>query len=243
MRTSNPMLKKEAFRKEGASASAMTIGGTVGKTFIMLILLLATSVYSYIQMIEGTMKMPVLIGALIVAAIIAFASMFFPRISPFGAPIYAAVEGVVLGSISAVYTMKFGDSIVLNVVLLTISILFAMLVLYATRVVKVTDKFRTGVMAATLGIMVMYLVVFLLNMFGVTVPYIHQGGTIGIIISAVVIVVAALNLLLDFDLIENGVRSQAPKYMEWYTAMGLMLTLVWLYLEILRFVSYFTKND
>ena len=164
-----------------------------------------------------------------------------PRISPFGAPIYAAVEGVVLGSISAVYTMKFGDSIVLNAVLLTISILFAMLVLYATRVVKVTDKFRTGVMAATLGIMVMYLVVFLLNMFGVTVPYIHQGGTIGIIISAVVIVVAALNLLLDFDLIENGVRSQAPKYMEWYTAMGLMLTLVWLYLEILRFVSYFTK--
>ena len=145
-----------------------------------------------------------------------------------------------LGSISAVYTMKFGDSIVLNAVLLTISILFAMLVLYATRVVKVTDKFRTGVMAATLGIMVMYLVVFLLNMFGVTVPYIHQGGTIGIIISAVVIVVAALNLLLDFDLIENGVRSQ---YMEWYTAMGLMLTLVWLYLEILRFVSYFTKND
>ena len=116
-----------------------------------------------------------------------------------------------LGSISAVYTMKFGDSIVLNAVLLTISILFAMLVLYATRVVKVTDKFRTGVMAATLGIMVMYLVVFLLNMFGVTVPYIHQGGTIGIIISAVVIVVAALNLLLDFDLIENGVRSQAPK--------------------------------
>lgn len=211
MRTSNPMLKKEAFRKEGASASAMTIGGTVGKTFIMLILLLATSVYSYIQMMEGTMKMPVLIGALIVAAIIAFASMFFPRISPFGAPIYAAVEGVVLGSISAVYTMKFGDSIVLNAVLLTISILFAMLVLYATRVVKVTDKFRTGVMAATLGIMVMYLVVFLLNMFGVTVPYIHQGGTIGIIISAVVIVVAALNLLLDFDLIENGVRSQASE--------------------------------
>jgi len=89
------MLKKEAFRKEGASASAMTIGGTVGKTFIMLILLLATSVYSYIQMMQGTMKMPVLIGALIVAAIIAFASMFFPRISPFGAPISAAVEGVV----------------------------------------------------------------------------------------------------------------------------------------------------
>ncbi|MDH2880206.1 Bax inhibitor-1/YccA family protein [Bacillus cytotoxicus] len=243
MRTSNPMLKKEAFRKEGASASAMTISGAVGKTFIMLILLLATSVYSYIQMMNGVMKMPVFIGALIVAAIIAFASIFIPRISPIGAPIYAAVEGVVLGSVSAIYTMRFGDSIVLNAVLLTVSILFAMLVLYATRVVKVTDKFRTGIMAATVGIAIMYLIVFALNIFGVTVPYIHQGGTIGIIISVVVIVVAALNLLLDFDLIENGARSGAPKYMEWYSAMGLMMTLVWLYLEILRFVSYFAKND
>ncbi|EOV9525888.1 Bax inhibitor-1/YccA family protein [Bacillus cytotoxicus] len=243
MRTSNPMLKKEAFRKEGASASAMTISGAIGKTFIMLILLLATSVYSYIQMMNGVMKMPVFIGALIVAAIIAFASIFIPRISPIGAPIYAAVEGVVLGSVSAIYTMRFGDSIVLNAVLLTVSILFAMLVLYATRVVKVTDKFRTGIMAATVGIAIMYLIVFALNIFGVTVPYIHQGGTIGIIISAVVIVVAALNLLLDFDLIENGARSGAPKYMEWYSAMGLMMTLVWLYLEILRFVSYFAKND
>ncbi len=176
----------------------MTIGGTVGKTFIMLILLLATSVYSYIQMMQGTMKMPVLIGALVIAAIIAFASIFFPRMAPIGAPIYATVEGVVLGSISAVYTMKFGDSIVLNAVLLTISILFAMLVLYATRVVKVTDKFRTGVIATTMGIMVMYLIVFLLNMFGVTVPYIHQGGTIGIIISAVVIVVARIKFITRF---------------------------------------------
>ncbi|WP_459503871.1 Bax inhibitor-1/YccA family protein [Bacillus sp. C1] len=243
MRTSNPMLKKEAFRKQGAGASAMTIGGAVGKTFIMLGLLLATSVYSYIQMMQGTMKMPVVIGTLVVALIVAFVAIVFPRMAPIFAPIYAAVEGILLGSISAVYTMKFGDSIVLNAVLLTVSILFAMLVLYATRAVKVTDKFRTGIMAATFGIAIMYLIVFALNMFGVTVPYIHQGGTIGIIISAVVIVVAALNLLLDFDLIENGARSGAPKYMEWYSAMGLMMTLVWLYLEILRFVSYFTKND
>ncbi|MBO1628307.1 Bax inhibitor-1/YccA family protein [Bacillus arachidis] len=243
MRTSNPMLKKETFRKQGASASAMTIGGAVGKTFIMLVLLLATSVYSYIQMYTGKMQMPVLIGALIVAAIIAFAAIFFPKMAPITAPIYAAVEGIVLGSISAVYAIRFDNSIILNAVLLTISILFAMLVLYATRAVKVTDKFRTGVMAATFGILIMYLIVFLLNMFGVTVPYIHQGGTIGIIISAVVIIVAALNLLLDFDLIENGARSGAPKYMEWYSAMGLMMTLVWLYLEILRFVSYFAKND
>lgn len=243
MRTSNPMLKDEAFRKESASASRMTVGGTVGKTFIMLILLLGTSVYSYMQMVQGVMKTPVFIGAMIIATIIAFASIFFPRISPIGAPIYAAVEGIVLGSISAMYAIRFGDAIILHAILLTISILFAMLVLYATRIVKVTDKFRTGIMAATLGILITYLIVFVLNLFGVTVPYIHQGGTIGIIISAVVIIVAALNLLLDFDSIEKGAHSGAPKYMEWYSSMGLMLTLVWLYLEILRFVSYFTKND
>ncbi|MEH6851665.1 Bax inhibitor-1/YccA family membrane protein, partial [Bacillus pseudomycoides] len=132
---------------------------------------------------------------------------------------------------------------ILHAVLLTISILLAMLVLYATRVVKVTDKFRTGVMAATFGIAIMYLTVFVLQLFGVPVPFLHQGGTIGIIVSAVVIVVAALNLMLDFDFIEGGARGGAPKYMEWYGAMGLMMTLVWLYLEILRFVSYFVKND
>ncbi|MFD0771519.1 Bax inhibitor-1/YccA family protein [Bacillus sp. CGMCC 1.60114] len=243
MRTSNPMLKKEAFRKEGVSTSAMTIGGTVGKTFIMLILLLGTSVYAYMQMIENKMQLPVLIGALIIAAIVAFASAFVPRISPITAPIYAAVEGIVLGSISAMYTIRFGDYIILHAVLLTISILLAMLVLYATRVVKVTDKFRTGVMAATFGIAIMYLIVLVLQLFGVPVPFLHQGGTIGIIVSAVVIVVAALNLMLDFDFIEGGARGGAPKYMEWYGALGLMMTLVWLYLEILRFVSYFVKND
>lgn len=237
------MLKKDAFRKEGVSTSAMTIGGTVGKTFIMLILLLGTSVYAYMQMIQNKMQMSVLIGALIFAFIISLVSIFVPRISPITAPIYAAVEGILLGSISAVYTMRFGDFIILHAVLLTISILLAMLVLYATRVVKVTDKFRTGVMAATFGIMIMYLIVLALQLFGVPVPFLHQGGTIGMIVSAVIIVVAALNLMLDFDFIEGGARSGAPKYMEWYGAMGLMMTLVWLYLEILRFVSYFVKND
>ncbi|TKI92307.1 hypothetical protein FC699_20275, partial [Bacillus wiedmannii] len=122
---------------------------------------------------------------------------------------------VVLGSISALYTMRFGDSIVLTAVLLTISILFAILVLYATRTVKVTEKFRTIITAATLGILIMYFIVFLLNIFGLSIPYIHQGGTFSIIISAIVIIVAALSLLLDFDSIENGTRSGAPKYMEY----------------------------
>ncbi|QEL82798.1 hypothetical protein DN407_30450 (plasmid) [Bacillus sp. JAS24-2] len=213
----------------------MTIGGTISKTFVMLILLLAASVYSYVQVTQGTMKMPVLVGVAVVNIIVALAAIFIPRISP----VYAVVKGIVLGSISVFYIMRFGNSILLTAVLLTISILFAMLVLYATRIIKVTEKFRTVVTAATLGIFIMYLFVFLLNTFVLTVPYIHQGGASSIIISAVVIVVAALDLLLDFDSIENGTRSGAPKYMEWYSTIGLMMTLVWLYLEILRFVSYF----
>ncbi|EJR74279.1 hypothetical protein IK7_05625 [Bacillus cereus VD156] len=243
MRTSNPMLKKDKFHEEKTNASTMTIGGTIGKTFIMLILLLAASVYSYLQMMQGSMKTSVLIGVAIVNIVVAFLAIFIPRISPICAPIYAVVKGIVLGSISAYYTMSFGNSILLTAVLLTISILFAMLVLYATRIIKVTEKFRTVLTAATLGILIMYLIVFLLNTFVLTVPYIHQGGTISIIISAVVIVVAALNLLLDFDSIENGARSGAAKHMEWYSVIGLMMTLVWLYLEILRFVSYFMKNE
>lgn len=243
MRTSNPMLKKDKFHEEKTNASTMTIGGTIGKTFIMLILLLAASVYSYLQMMQGSMKTSVLIGVAIVNIVVAFLAIFIPRISPICAPIYAVVKGIVLGSISAYYTMRFGNSILLTAILLTISILFAMLVLYATRIIKVSEKFRTVLTAATLGILIMYLIVFLLNTFVLTVPYIHQGGTISIIISAVVIVVAALNLLLDFDLIENGARSGAAKHMEWYSAIGLMMTLVWLYLEILRFVSYFMKNE
>lgn len=243
MKTSNPMLKKDKFHEEKTNASTMTIGGTIGKTFIMLILLLAASVYSYLQMVQGSMKTPVLIGVAIVNIVVAFLAIFIPRISPICAPIYAVVKGIVLGSISAYYTMRFGNSILLTAVLLTISILFAMLVLYATRIIKVTEKFRTVLTAATLGILIMYLIVFLLNTFVLTVPYIHQGGTISIIISAVVIVVAALNLLLDFDSIENGARSGAAKHMEWYSAIGLMMTLVWLYLEILRVVSYFMKNE
>ncbi|KLA29583.1 Bax inhibitor-1/YccA family protein [Bacillus cereus] len=243
MRTSNPMLKKDKFHEEKTNASTMTIGGTIGKTFIMLILLLAASVYSYLQMMQGSMKTSVLIGVAIVNIVVAFLAIFIPRISPICAPIYAVVKGIVLGSISAYYTMRFGNSILLTAVLLTISILFAMLVLYATRMIKVTEKFRTVLTAATLGILIMYLIVFLLNTFVLTVPYIHQGGTISIIISTVVIVVAALNLLLDFDSIENGARSGVAKHMEWYSAIGLMMTLVWLYLEILRFVSYFMKNE
>ncbi|MBO9129493.1 Bax inhibitor-1/YccA family protein [Bacillus sp. 165] len=243
MRTTNPILKDDAFRKTGASGNAMTIGGTVGKAFIMLLLLLGTAVFSYVQVMANKMNLTVAVGSMIVALILGMVTSFVPRFSPVTAPVYAAVEGVILGTVSALYTIRFGDNIVLQAVLLTVSILLGMLAIYAFRIVKVTNNFRMGVMAATMGVFIMYLVVFVLQLFGVAVPFLHQGGTLGIIISAVIIVIASLNLVLDFDFIENGARYGSPKYMEWYGAFGLMVTLIWLYFEILRLLSYFTRND
>ncbi|WP_416825972.1 Bax inhibitor-1/YccA family membrane protein [Ectobacillus polymachus] len=243
MRTNNPMLREDTLRNAPASNGVMTIQGAVGKTFIMLILLVATSLYSYVQVLMNKMNPSVLMGALIIAAIVAIVTTFVPKISPVTAPIYAAVEGIVLGSISAMYTIHFGNTLVLQAVLLTISILFAMLILYATRIIRVSDKFRMGVISATLGVAIMYLGVAILHLFGIQVPFLHAGGTIAIIISAVIIVIASLNLILDFDFIESGASKHAPKYMEWYGALGLMLTIVWLYFEILRFISYFTRNN
>lgn len=243
MRTNNPMLREDTLRNASASSEAMTINGAVGKTLIMLLLLVATSMYSYVQVMNHKMNISVMMGAMIIAAIVAIATTFVPRISPITAPIYAAVEGIVLGSVSAMFTLQAGDSIVLQAVLLTFAILFAMLILYATRIIRVTDKFRMAVFSATLGVVILYVGTAVLHLFGVQVPYLHDGGTVSIIVSAIIIVIASLNLVLDFDFIETGASQRAPKYMEWYGALGLMLTLVWLYFEILRFISYFTRND
>ncbi|MFP3123042.1 Bax inhibitor-1/YccA family protein [Ectobacillus funiculus] len=243
MRTNNPMLKNDVFRKANAGGSVMTIGGTVGKTLIMLLLLLGTSVYSYMQVMQNKMNFGVAVGAVVVAFVFALITSFAPRAAFITAPVYAAVEGVFLGTVSGLYTQQFGNYVILQAVLLTISIMLAMLILYATRIIKATDTFRSVVMSATLGVFFMYLIVMILQLFHVPVPFLHDGGTIAIIVSAIVIVIAALNLVLDFHFIESSAKYGSPQYMEWYGAFALMATLVWLYLEILRLVSYFARND
>jgi uncharacterized YccA/Bax inhibitor family protein len=237
------MLKNDVFRKANAGGSVMTIGGTVGKTLIMLLLLLGTSVYSYMQVMQNKMNFGVAVGAVVVAFVFALITSFAPRAAFITAPVYAAVEGVFLGTVSGLYTQQFGNYVILQAVLLTISIMLAMLILYATRIIKATDTFRSGVMSATLGVFFMYLIVMILQLFHVPVPFLHDGGTIAIIVSAIVIVIAALNLVLDFHFIESSAKYGSPQYMEWYGAFALMATLVWLYLEILRLVSYFARND
>ena len=166
----------------------------------------------------------------------AIITMFNKKRSAILAPIYAVLEGLFLGAISAYFAASY-DGIVMRAVMLTMAVLFTMLFLYKSRIIKVTQKFRAGVIAATVGIAVAYLFSFVLQLFGMNMGFMYGGGIMGIIISLVIVGVAALNLVLDFDFIENGAQSGLPKYFEWYAAFGLMVTLVWLYLEILRLLS------
>jgi uncharacterized YccA/Bax inhibitor family protein len=237
-RSGNPALREDVFTAAPtAGGGVMTVPGTVNKTALLLILALATAAGAWVL---GTAGGPGVagwaIGASLVGLAVAIATIVRPRWSPVTAPIYALVQGVVLGLVSMWFEASF-EGIAIQAVALTFGVMGAMLVLYRTGVIKVTQRFRAGVLAATLGIAVVYLVALGLSLFGVRVPFLWDGSPLGILISLVIVVVAALNLLLDFDLIERGARSGAPAYMEWYAAFGLLVTLVWLYLELLRLLG------
>ena len=179
---------------------------------------------------------PWLWGGLIAGLVLALITIFAPKAAPFTSPLYALAEGLFLGALSAFVEMQY-PGIAFQAVGLTFCTLFAMLVLYTTGVIRATPAFRRGIMAATFGIMMIYLLSWILRMFGVEVPYIHGSGLVGIGFSLFVVVIAAMNLVLDFDLIEEGAKRGSPKYMEWFAAFGLLVTLVWLYIEILRLLS------
>lgn len=178
------------------------------------------------------------IGGLVLALITVFKKTW----APVTAPLYALVEGFFLGAISAVYNAQFGG-IVMQAVMLTFGILFALLFAYRSGLIKATENFKLGVVAATGGIALVYLASIALGFFGIKIPLIHESGLVGIGFSLFVVVIASLNLVLDFDFIESGVEQGAPKYMEWYGAFGLMVTLVWLYLELLRLLSKLQSRD
>lgn len=239
MRSGNPSLKKEAFEKFDTvgSGQTMTIGGTVNRTFILILLVLATFVYSWNQFVENPSSvLPLILIGAIGGLIVALITIFIPKVSPFTAPLYALLEGLFLGAISAQYEAQYGG-IVFQAVLLTIAVLFSLLLVYKSGLIKVTQNFRMGVIAATGAIFLVYLVSFIGGFFGFNVPYLHDSSPIGIAISVIIVIIAALNLVLDFDFIENAAASRVPKYFEWYGAFGLLITLVWLYLEILRLLS------
>jgi uncharacterized YccA/Bax inhibitor family protein len=240
----NPVMNEKAFHNASQSmdqtisrGETMTVQGAINKTFILSAIMLATAVFGYASPNPLFMW-----GGAIGGLIIVLIASFKPNLSPTLAPIYAGLEGLFVGSISAIYASMF-NGIVFQAVSLTMAVLFIMLFIYKTGIIKVTEKFRAGVVMATGAIVVVYLVSFVLSFFGISVPYLHQAGPIGIGISLVIIGVAALNLLLDFDNFEKGEKYGVPSYMEWFSAMGLLITLVWLYIEILRLIAMFSSSD
>jgi uncharacterized YccA/Bax inhibitor family protein len=179
---------------------------------------------------------PYLIVGVIGGLVVGLITVFKKEWSPITAPLYCVLEGLFLGIISAIFEQMF-PGIVFQAVSLTFGTLASLLLAYKTGLIKATENFKLGVTAATGGIMMIYLINFVMSFFGSGIPYIHESGTFGILFSLFVVVIAALNLVLDFDFIENGVEQKAPKYMEWYAAFGLLVTLIWLYLEILRLLA------
>ena len=247
MRSGNPALQESTFLDIGSGTvvnrdrAAMTLTGTVNKTAGLLVLALLTATFAWSQTL-GSDGMPLpsaklyMLGGAIGGLVFALITTFKKQWAPVTAPLYALLEGFFLGSISAIYEARF-DGIVFQAVLLTFGTLFALLMAYRSGLIKATENFKLGVVAATGGIALVYLATVVLGFFNINIPYIHQSGLIGIGFSLFVVVVAALNLVLDFDCIEKGVEHGAPKYMEWYGAFGLMVTLVWLYIEFLRLLS------
>ncbi|GIO86069.1 membrane protein [Paenibacillus faecis] len=238
-RSGNPTLKESTFERAGtfSGMNAMTIEGTVNKAFITLIILLGSAFSTWMLYFDGYNVVPMAIGGALVGLILALIVSFAPKAAPFLVPVYAVAEGMFLGAISAQFEQKIVPGITLNAILLTMGVFFALLIAYKTRLIKATENFKLGVVAATGGIALVYLINFILGFFGMQVPFLHESSWIGIGISVVIVIIAALNLVLDFDFIENGAAQGAPKYMEWYGAFGLMVTLVWLYLEILRLLA------
>lgn len=237
MRTSNPMMKEAAFSQAISGVETMTLQGAVNKTIALLALVVIGAGYSWnLFYNQGPAAVqPWMIGGFIGGFIFAMITIFKASWAPKTAPIYAVLEGLALGGISAIFEARY-PGIVIQAVGLTFGTLFALLFAYKARIIRATENFRLGVFAATGGIALVYLVSFVGRMFGWQMPVIHESGPMGILFSLFVVVVAALNLVLDFDFIERG-HGVAPRYMEWYAAFGLILTLVWLYLELLRLLA------
>ena len=246
-RTSNPTLSEKMFQSVGFAGSkseAMTIGGTINKTLVLLLLTIVSAGWiwskvitdpsaSYIGWIMGGA-----IGGLIVALVISFKKEW----AGYLAPAYALLEGLFLGAISAIFESMY-PGLVLRAVLLTLAVMFVMLTAYRSGWIKVTEKFRSILMIATAGIMLAYFVVWIIGLFGVQFSAMYDSSPLGIGISLFVVAIAALNLLLDFDFIEKGSQANLPKYMEWFAAFGLMVTLIWLYIEMLKLLARFANRD
>lgn len=245
IKTSNPALNAKIFERQSVGLDEpMTLDGTVNKTGILLLCAIATAAYSWhifntthsIAAVSSLLWIGIL-GGLLFGAI----TIFNKTWAPFTAPIYSLLEGLALGGISAIFEVRF-HGIAIQSVAMTFGVLFVMLIAYRSHIIPVTQKLRLGIVAATGAIALFYIVEIVLSFFGIQFATINGATPLGIGFSILVVIIASLNLILDFDFIEGGVQAGAPRYMEWYGAFGLMVTLVWLYLEILRLLSKFGRN-
>jgi uncharacterized YccA/Bax inhibitor family protein len=243
MKTNNPTLSAKVLEQFGHAGQSyagerMTVEGTINRSALLLLLVVVPATWIWSQVTRGgaEVAVPWMVGGMIGGFIAAMVTIFKKEWAPVSAPIYAALEGLAIGGISALLEAQY-HGIVMQAVALTFGTMACMLVAYRTGLIKVTDRFRFAVVGATGAIALFYLVTIVLSFFHVTVPFVAGGGTAGIVFSLIVVAVAALNLALDFDFIDQAVGVGAPKYVEWYAAFGLMITLIWLYLEIVRLLS------
>ena len=250
-KSGNPTLSEKRFKdtvldQVVTHENAMTVRGTLNKFGFLFLMVMGTAFYSWKEFAGGGNVQPLIwigaLGGLAVAIVI----MFKKEWSPYLAPAYALLEGLFVGAISAYYNAAFAEkapNLIINAVGLTFGVAIAMYLLYSFRIIKATEKFRAIIITATAGIAIFYLLTLVLRAFGIDIAFLHEGSAMGIGFSLFVVAIAALNLILDFDMIEKGSELGAPKYMEWYSAFGLLVTIVWLYLEILRLLSKLNSRN
>ncbi len=254
LESGNPTLYQKIFSRSASeiSTESMTVRGTINKFGFLLLMVIAGAAFAWqqyytklsladAQQSVTTYMMVGIFGGLICA----LAIVFKPNWSPYLAPAYGVLEGLFLGGISAILNETFKEKypgIITQAVGLTFGVAIAMFLLYNFRIIKVTEKFRSVIFSATLGIAIFYLIAWVLRLFHVNLPFMYDASPLGIGISLFIIAIAALNLILDFDMIERGAAMGAPKFMEWYGAFGLLVTMVWLYLEILKLLARFAGN-
>jgi len=251
-KSSNPVLTDKAFKQSTESYQSdglvMTERGTLNKFFLLSLLVIAAASLTWKSFFDGnaTGTFGWMIAGAIGGFICALGLIFKPKWGPVLAPVYALLEGAFIGGASAIYQYRFekiAPGFITQAVALTFGIAIAMFVLYRFQIIKVTEQFKSIVVSATLGLVFFYGIVFLLRIFNIDVPFLHEGSTLGIVFSLLVIGLAAMNLVLAFDRVQTGVAMGAPKYMEWYSAFGLILVLIWLYLEVLNLLSKLNSRN
>ncbi|MCG7855704.1 Bax inhibitor-1/YccA family protein [Flavihumibacter sp.] len=247
-KSGNPTLSEKRFDMSltGDLSDTMTEKGTMNKFLFLFFMVMASAVFTWNAFNQGVNVFPWMIGAAIGGLILALVISFKPKLGPYLAPPYGLLQGVFVGGLSATFSNAFATTapgIVMQAVALTFGTVLAMFILYRTGIIKATQKFKSIVFTATAGIAIFYLIAFVLRLFNINIAFLHEGSLMGIGFSLFVVAIAALNLILDFDMIENGVAKGAPKYMEWFAAFGLLVTIVWLYIEMLRLLGKLNSRD